>query len=56
MESLKKRKKTHRYIEQTGGCQRREVDEIAESGQKVQTSSYKINKVVFGWHLLGIEH
>ena len=44
VESLRKRKKPHRYIEQTGGCQRREVGEKAESGQKVQTSSYKINK------------
>ena len=43
-ESLRKRKKPHRYIEQTGGCQRREVGEKAESGQKVQTSSYNMNK------------
>ena len=40
-----KRTWTHRYIEQISGCQRRGwgVGETGEGGQKVQTSSYKIN-------------
>ena len=36
----------HRYREQIGSCQRNGyvVEEMGEVGQKVQTSSYKINK------------
>ena len=41
----KTKSQTHRYREQIGGCQRWGVaDEMGESGQKIQTSSYKINK------------
>ena len=35
---------THRYGEQTGGCQRLWVGKMGKGGQKVQTSGYKINK------------
>ena len=39
----------HRYREQTGGYQRQGVDEMCKGNQKVQTSSYKINK---SWGLM----
>ena len=41
--SKNNKNQTHRYREQIGGCQSwREWGEMAEGGQKVQTSSYKI--------------
>ena len=45
MESLRIRQ-THRQKEQIGGCQRQGVGggKMGEGGQKVQISSYKINK------------
>ena len=43
-------KQTHKYREQTGGCQREGSEgmgEISKGAQEVQTSSYK-NKSVIG--------
>ena len=37
-----KKNQTHGYREQIGGCQRQELGEMGEDGQKVQTFSYKI--------------
>ena len=38
--------KAHRYREQIGGCQRKRfgVGKMCEGDQKLQISSYKINK------------
>lgn len=43
----KTKKQARRYIEHTGGCQRRgrqEVVRVGKDGQKVQTFNYKISK------------
>ena len=45
MESKKQKKKNElTETEQIGDCQRQGMEEMKEDGQKVQTSSYKINK------------
>ena len=44
---ITKQKKTHRYREQTGGCQSGvsgRLDKIGEVEGEVQTTNYKINK------------
>ena len=44
MDPLGEKKQAHRYRELTGGCQRLGgVGKMGEGGQKVQTSTYKIN-------------
>ena len=42
----KKKRKSHRYREQTGGCQRQGwvLGKMGEGNQKLQTSSYTVNK------------
>lgn len=47
-------KQTHKYRDQSHGCQRREgrkAYEIDESDKEVQTSNYKIGKT-WGWEVL----
>ena len=43
MES-KRKKQVQKYKEQIAGCWGRDGGKIGEAGQKVQTSSYKMNK------------
>ena len=35
---------TRKYGEQIGGCQRWRVAKVGEGGQRIMTSSYRINK------------